>query len=164
MWQLSYQCAFKKTSKLGNFCIAILILKVEENKQHFGILCFIISKGKNTTKMQKKKKKIRAVYEEGAMTDRTSQKWFAKFRAGDFLLDYAPWLDRPVEVDSYQIETLIEKSQRFITQEIADILKISKSIKLLVIMKNAFYFMERTTQTIWPTQCIEATCHTRLPL
>ena len=30
-------------------------------------------------------KKICAVYGEGAMTDRTRQKWFAKFRAGDFL-------------------------------------------------------------------------------
>ena len=25
----------KKTSKLVNFCVAILILKMEENKQHF---------------------------------------------------------------------------------------------------------------------------------
>ena len=100
----------------------------------------------------KKKKKIRAVYEEGAMTDRTRKKWFAQFHAGDFLLDYAPWLDRPVEVDSYQIETLIEKSQRFITQEIADILKISKSIKLLVKVKNMSFLWEKTKQTFWPTQ------------
>ena len=44
------------------------------------------------------KKKICAVYEEGAVTDRMLQKWFAKFRAGDFLLDAAPWLGRPVEL------------------------------------------------------------------
>ena len=40
------------------------------------------------------------------MTDQTRQKWFAKFRAGDFSLDDAPRSGRPVEVDSGQIETL----------------------------------------------------------
>ena len=66
------------------------------------------------------------MYGEGAVTDRTCQKWFAKFRAGDFLLDDAPRSGRPVEVDSDQMETLIENNQRY-TREIADILKISKS-------------------------------------
>ena len=61
------------------------------------------------------------------MTDRTCQKWFVKFHAGDFLLDNAPWSGRPVEADSDQIETLIENDQRYTTREIADILKISKS-------------------------------------
>ena len=53
-------------------------------------------------------------------------KWFAKFCAGDFSLDDASWLGRPVEVDSGQIETLIENNQRYTTREIADILRISK--------------------------------------
>ena len=55
------------------------------------------------------------------------QKWFVKFRADDFSLDDAPRLGRPVEVDDDQIETLIENSQCYTTQEIAHILKISKS-------------------------------------
>ena len=50
-----------------------------------------------------------------------------KFHAGDFSLDDAPRSGRPVEVDSDQIETLIENNQCYTTQEIADILKISKS-------------------------------------
>ena len=33
-----------------------------------------------------------------------------RFRAGDSLLDNAPWLGRTVEVDSNQIETLIKQS------------------------------------------------------
>ena len=45
------------------------------------------------------------------MTGRVCQKWFEKFRAGDFSLDDAPQLGRPVEVDSDQIETLIENNQ-----------------------------------------------------
>ena len=64
------------------------------------------------------------------------QKWFEKFRAGDFLLDDAPHLGRPVEVGSDQIETLIENNQHYTMQEIVEILKISKSRKLLVKMKN----------------------------
>ena len=49
------------------------------------------------------------------------------FRAGDFSLDGAPRSSRPVEVDSDQIETLIENNQRYTMQEIANIRKISKS-------------------------------------
>ena len=73
------------------------------------------------------------------------QKWFVKFCAGDFLLDDAPWSGRPVEVDSDQVETLTENNQHYTVQEIANILKISKSINLLVKMKKVS-FMEKT---IW---------------
>ena len=108
-----------------NFCVAILILKMEGKKQHFPhIMLYYFKKGKNATETQKK---ICAVYGDSAVTDRTCQKWFAKFRAGGFSLDEAAWLGRPVEVDSDQIETLIENKQRYTMQEIADILKISKS-------------------------------------
>ena len=75
------------------------------------------------------------------MTDQMCQKWFVKFRAGDFSLDDAPRSDRPVEVDSDQIKTLIENNQCYTTGEIADILKISKSIKLLVKMKNVSFIL-----------------------
>ena len=64
-----------------NFCVAILILKMEEKKQHFQhIILYYFKKGKNATEMQKE---IYVVYGEGAVTDRTCQKWFAKFRARD---------------------------------------------------------------------------------
>ena len=64
------------------------------------------------------------------------QKWFAKFCAGDFSLEDAPWSGRPVEVDNDQIGILIENNQCYTTWEIARVLKISKSIKLLVKMIN----------------------------
>ena len=80
-------------------------------------------KGKNTT--EKEKTELWTVYGEGAVTDQTCQKWFAKVPAGGFLLDGAPWLGRPVEVDTAQIETLAENSQRY--TEVADILRTSKS-------------------------------------
>ena len=55
------------------------------------------------------------MYREVAVTDWTCQKWFVKFRVGDFSLDDAPWLGRPDEVDSDQIETLIENNQCYTT-------------------------------------------------
>ena len=79
------------------------------------------------------------MYGGGAVTDQTCQKWFAKFCAGDIFLDNTLQSSRPVEVDSDQIETLIENDQCYVMQKIADILKISKSIKLLVKMKNVSF-------------------------
>ena len=37
---------------------------------------------------------------EGAVTDQMCQKWFAKVCAGDFSLEDAPQLGKPVEIDS----------------------------------------------------------------
>ena len=87
-------------------------------------MLYYFKKGKNATETQKK---ICAVYGEGAVTDQTCQMWFTKFHAGDFLLDDTPLSGRPFEVDSDQIETFIENKKRYITREIADILKISIS-------------------------------------
>ena len=58
-------------------------------------MLYYFKKDKNATEMQKR---ICAA----------CQKWFAKFRAGDLSLVDAPGSTRLVEVDSDQIETLIE--------------------------------------------------------
>ena len=65
-------CIFKNLPKL-NFCAAILTLKMEDKTHFWHIMLYYIQKGKNTTEMQK----ILAVYGEGAVTNRTCQKWFA---------------------------------------------------------------------------------------
>ena len=70
---------------------------------------------------------ICAAYAEGAVTDWTCQKWFAKFCTGDFSVDNVPQLGRPVEVDSDQIKILIENNQHYTIWEITNILEISKS-------------------------------------
>ena len=50
-----------------NFCGAILILKVNENKEHlWHIMLYYFEKSRNATEMQKK---IFAVYGEGAVSD-----------------------------------------------------------------------------------------------
>ena len=56
-----------------NFCAAILILKMEENMQHFQLIMLYHFKiGKNVTEMQKKD--LCRVYGKGAVTDQTCQK------------------------------------------------------------------------------------------
>ena len=50
---------------------------MKEYTQHFWhILLYYFKKGKNATETQKK---TCATYGEGAVTDRTCQKWFVKF-------------------------------------------------------------------------------------
>ena len=67
-------------------------------------MLYYFKEGKNTT--ETRTKKVCAVCGEGAMTDRTCQKWFRKFHARDFSLDDAPWLGRPAEADSGRSEIL----------------------------------------------------------
>ena len=81
------------------------------------------------------------MYAKGTVSDHMCQKWFAKFCAGDFFLDNAPQLSRPVEVDSDQIKTLIQIKQHSTMWERAIILKISKSKKLFMKMKNMSFII-----------------------
>ena len=78
------------------------------------------------------------------MTYQMCPKWFVKFRAGDFSLNDAPWSGRPVEVDSNQIN-IIENNQCYTMRAIANILKISKSVKLFVKMKDVFFILLKKT-------------------
>ena len=94
-----------------------------------GILCFIISR-KLKSQLKPIRKKDLSVHPDGAVTDWMGQKWFVKFCAGDFSLDDAPWVGRPLEVDSDQVKTLrtiSENNQCYTMREIAYILKIFKS-------------------------------------
>ena len=104
-------------------------------------MLYYFKKSKNATETHTKK--ICAVYGEGAVNDRTCQKWFAKFCARDFSQDDAALLGRSVRVGSDQIEILIENNQFSTTLEMANILKISKSIKLLVKMKGVSFFCQK---------------------
>ena len=60
-------------------------------------MLYYFNKGKHATEMQKEKK-FCEIYGKGTVTDRMGQKWFVKFHARDFLLDYALQSSRPVEV------------------------------------------------------------------
>ena len=77
------------------------------------------------------------------VSDQTCQKQSVKLYAGDSSLDDAPWSGRPVEINSNQIETLMENNQCYTMWEIANILKISKSTKLLVKIKNLSFYRKK---------------------
>ena len=66
-----------------------------------------------------------------------------KFCAGDFSLDYAPRSGGPVEVDSDQMETLTENNQRYTTWEMANIPKISKSMKLIGESEKCLFILQK---------------------
>ena len=109
---------------------------MEENTHRVGdITLYSFQKDKNAIEMQNMY--ICAGHREGAVTDRMCQRWFAKFRAGHSSLDDAPRPGRPVDVDSDLIETFTENTQHSTMWETADVLKISRSIKLLVTPKHA---------------------------
>ena len=78
--------------------------------------------------MQKKKKREDLCsLQRSTVTDQMFQQRFAKFYVGDFLLDIALWSNKPVEVNSNQIKTLIKSNQHYAMQDTADIFKISIS-------------------------------------
>lgn len=95
-------CIWKKNlPKLVNFCIVILLLKMEEKKQNFQhIMLYHFKKG-NTTKMQKY---ICAVYGEDATTDRACQSslW-------SFVLEISYWTMLHSWV--YQLKLIVIKSR-----------------------------------------------------
>ena len=126
-------CILKKhLSKLVNFCVTILILKMKESTHFQHVMLYYFKKGKNTTETQNKicagMEKVLGLIEHVQSGLRS------------LVLELSRWTmlqsGRPAAVDSDQIETFIENNQHCTTWEIADILKISKSIKLLVKMKN----------------------------
>jgi len=72
--------------------------------------------------------KICAVCGKDAVKERVCQKWFPKFRSGNFSIQDAPRLGRPVEIDQDKVKTLIDTNKRYTTREIADVLQISFQI------------------------------------
>ena len=106
-------------------------------------MLYYFKKGKNATEKQEK---ICIVCGEGAVTDQMCQKWFVKFRAGDFSLDDAPRLGKPVEADSGQIKTLrtinvtpMQDSQQTQHVQINRVMGENKNY--------VFYFTEKTIWT-----------------
>ena len=80
-----------------NFCVAILILKMEA--KHFLHIMLIISRKVKTIEMHKK---ICAVYGEGAVSDQTCRKWFGKF-----MLEISHWTMLQGEVNKLKLIVII---------------------------------------------------------
>ncbi|GFY26092.1 histone-lysine N-methyltransferase SETMAR [Trichonephila clavipes] len=89
-----------------------------------GIDDFTSRKGKNAVQARKK---LTDVYGEGVLTVRQYQNWFAKFRSGNFDVEDAPRLERPVEADKDAIKALVDANRRITTREIRLRLNLSNS-------------------------------------
>ena len=113
-----------------NFWVAILILKMEEEKQHFWHSILYCFKVKNATKPPfpppKKKKDLCSVWRRCCDWSYVS-KVVCKVWCWRFLAGWHTSSGKPAAVDSNQIKTFIENNQYYTMQEIANILKISKS-------------------------------------
>ena len=79
MTAVIFSVHLKKDIKIGEFLCSHFNIEMEEKQHFWHIMLYYFKKGKNTIEAQKK---ICAVYGEDAVTDRTCQKWFAKFCAG----------------------------------------------------------------------------------
>ncbi|GFV79187.1 histone-lysine N-methyltransferase SETMAR [Trichonephila clavipes] len=101
------------------------LLNMESDKHHFRhILLFYYRKGKNAVQARKK---LTDVYGEGLLTVRQCQKWFAKFRSGNFDVEDAPRSGRPVEAEKEAIKALVDANRRITTREIGLRLNLSNS-------------------------------------
>lgn len=80
------------------------------------VMLFYYKKGKSGAKTCRK---ICAVYGEDALTERTVQLWFAKFRSGNFNVKDAPRSGRPVTEKVDEILQMIELDRHTSTLDIA---------------------------------------------
>ena len=116
----------RKTSELVIFLCSRLNIDSGRKKGHIsGIFCFIISRKVNT---QLKHRGFVQCVEKVLWPNMVYGvvEVICKVSCWRFLTGHCS-MDRSVEVDSNQTETLIENNQHYIMLEIADILKISKS-------------------------------------
>ena len=62
-----------------------------------------------------------------ALSGRACQKWFAKFRSGDYNVERASRSEKPVEIDNDKISALVDANRRYVTLDVAEIPNVSKS-------------------------------------
>ena len=75
-------------------------------------------------------KAIRSVYGEDALNERTCQKWFARFTAGDFDLNDRDRSGRPLEANDDVLEGLLEEDPKQSSRELALELSVSHTTVL----------------------------------
>lgn len=86
------------------------------------ILLYYFKKGKRAAEAHKK---ICGVYGDKALTERTCQNWFAKFRAGNFDINDAPRPGRPQEIESIDVKAIVDQNPSQSVRDIAEALDIS---------------------------------------
>lgn len=114
-------------------------IQPEDWKKHFRhILLFFFNKGIKVTEAQRE---LCIVYGDSAISYDTCQRWFARFRDGNFSLEDNPRNGRPITIDDDQILEQIKSNRHISTREVAQCLgvehsTISKRLKSLGFMKK----------------------------
>lgn len=89
--------------------------QVDRNEHFHHLLLFAFNQGCKATKAARD---ICTVYGEGAISERTVQKWFSRFADGNFeLADYSR-SGRPVELDEKQLNHILREDPRQTTREL----------------------------------------------
>lgn len=99
------------------------------------------------------------MYGVDVVSKRVCQKWFAKFRCGDFNLDDAPRSGRPNESDSSDVEALVKQNPSYTVREMASTLNISHTTVENYLRKLGFI----SRLNVWvPHKLTEANLLTRV--
>ena len=112
-------------------------------------MLYYIKKGKNATEMQEK---ISAVYGEGAVTDWTCWKWFAKFLATIDIWPNNSLLWAVLCIGRCLAAPLACTHQQPIVGDGWHTQNIQINIVIGENEKCVFYFTEKNKWTFWPTQ------------
>ena len=67
------------------------------------------------------------VYGEHALAERTCQKWFARFKSGDFGLEDEERLGQPKKFEDEELEALLDEDCCQIQEELAESLRVTQA-------------------------------------
>ena len=138
MTAVTSACTKKNLRKLVNFCVVILILKMEENRQHFQhIVLYYFKKSKNATETHRKDLCI--VWRRGRDWSNVSTV-FCAVLCWRFLTGRCSTVRQTSWSWQQSNQDINWEQSTFHHAGIVDILKISKSIKLLVKRKEKCIF------------------------
>ncbi|XP_014274545.1 histone-lysine N-methyltransferase SETMAR-like [Halyomorpha halys] len=96
---------------------------MDRNTLHYRhILLYYFKKGKRAAEAHKK---ICRVYGDSALTERTYQNWFAKFRAENFDINNAPGPGRLQEIEIIDVKAIVDQNPSQSVRDIAHVLEVS---------------------------------------